>query len=141
VGGEYFGDSSRIDMLWVPLRPKASGQPGHERGNPHIDVDTILAIWRDSVPETTRHKWLIVDPAEKDRVPVSSVTASLVPLQNPDAVQAAASPAEPPAAVGAATHAATEVPSAAPVPADENSAVLPAGRAVGGTTTEAPDAG
>jgi len=93
VGGTYYGDSSRIDMLWVPVRPKTPGQPGHERGNPHIKVDTILAIWRDSVPEETRKKWLIVDPAAQDRIADATATASLVPLQDPDAVHTAARPA------------------------------------------------
>jgi len=93
VGGAYYGDSSRIDMLWVPLRPKASGQPGHERGNPHIKVETILSLWRASVPEETRKKWLIVDPAPEDRVMDVASATSLVPLQDPDAVHAAARPA------------------------------------------------
>lgn len=38
------GNSARIDMLWVPLRPKAAGEKGNERGNPHIDIDEVLAI-------------------------------------------------------------------------------------------------
>jgi hypothetical protein len=68
VGGYFFRDSSIIDMLWVPLRPKKSGEPGNERGNPYVDVDTVLALWRDSVPEDIRRKWFAVDPAEADRV-------------------------------------------------------------------------
>ncbi|NLF70147.1 MAG: hypothetical protein GX575_14000 [Candidatus Anammoximicrobium sp.] len=107
VGGAYYGDSSRIDMLWVPLRPKASGQPGHERGNPHIKVETILSLWRASVPEETRKKWLIVDPAPEDRVMDVASATSLVPLQDPDAVHAAARPAT-------AATAAADVPAAAP---------------------------
>jgi hypothetical protein len=94
VGGDFYGDSSRIDMLWVPLRPKPPGQPGHERGNPHIKVENILAIWRDAVPEETRKQWLVVDPAVEDRVADATAATSLVPLQNPEAVQAAAAPAE-----------------------------------------------
>lgn len=94
VGGDFYGDSSRIDMLWVPLRPKAPGEPGHERGNPNIKVENILAIWRDSVPEETRKGWLVVDPAAEDRVADAMAATSLVPLQNPEAVQAAAAPAE-----------------------------------------------
>ena len=94
VGGDFYGGSSRIDMLWVPLLPKAPGEPGHERGNPHIKVENILAIWRDSVPEETRKQWLAVDPAAEDRVADATATASLVPLQNPKPVQAAAVPAE-----------------------------------------------
>ena len=110
VGGSYYGDSSRIDMLWVPVRPKPSGQPGNERGNPHINVETILAIWRDSVPEETRKKWLIVDPAAEDRIADAAATASLVPLQNPDSVHAAARPA--PAATASAESPAAARPEA-----------------------------
>ncbi len=139
VGGEYYSDSSRIDMLWVPLRPKASGQPGHERGNPYIDVETILAIWRDSVPAETRRQWLIVDPAEKDRLADPTATASLVPVQNPDAARAAASPAEP-AAAPAAGHAATAAPDAPPTPG-EAPAAAEANRAPGGETAGAAEAG
>ncbi len=94
AGGEYYSDSSRIDMLWVPLHPKPSGQSGHERGNPHINVETILAIWRDSVPEEIRKSWLVVDPAAQDRVADATATASLVPRQEPDATPAVSRPAE-----------------------------------------------
>ena len=83
-------------MLWVPLRPKAPKQPGNERGNPNIKVDTILAIWRDSVPEETRKQWLVADPAAEDRVTETVSTTALVPVQNPAVVPPPASrPAEP----------------------------------------------
>lgn len=68
TGGWFYRDSSIIDMLWVPRRPKQPGQPGNEAGNPYINVDTVLAIWRASVPEETRKEWLIVDPAPLDRI-------------------------------------------------------------------------
>ncbi len=68
VGGYFYRDSNVIDMLWVPLRPKQAGQPGNEAGNPYINVDEVLAIWRASAPEDTRKKWLAVDPSELDRV-------------------------------------------------------------------------
>ena len=67
VGGSYFGDSSRIDMLWVPLRPKQGGEKGNERGNPHLKADEVLALWRDSVAPELRDKWVNIDvddPAE-----------------------------------------------------------------------------
>jgi len=66
VGGRYFGDSNRIDMFWWPLKPAQGGQEGNERGNPHIDAETVLAMWRDSVPEETRELWLNIDPLEAD---------------------------------------------------------------------------
>jgi hypothetical protein len=67
VGGYYYNDSDRIDFVWVPLKPKRSGEPGNEQGNPHLDVDKVLAIWRQSVPVHQRRMWMIVDPADKDR--------------------------------------------------------------------------
>ena len=82
VGGNFYRDSSRIDMLWIPLSPKESGQPGHERGNPYIKVNEILSIWRDSVPEETRKQWLVIDQPEADRVKdLPEGLASLIPLQ------------------------------------------------------------
>lgn len=68
VGGRYFGDSARIDMLWSPLHLAQGGEPGNERGNPHVDVKEVLAIWRESVPEELRSKWYNIDPDEEDRV-------------------------------------------------------------------------
>lgn len=67
VGGYYFDDSDRIDFVWVPLRPKPSGEKGNENGNPHVDVAKVLAIWRKSVSRVDRRQWLIVDLGEEDR--------------------------------------------------------------------------
>jgi hypothetical protein len=67
VGGRFYPDSSVIDMLWLPLQPKAGRQPGNEAGNPHLNVQQVLAIWRDSVPEELRQKWVVVDPYREDR--------------------------------------------------------------------------
>jgi hypothetical protein len=82
VGGSFHRDSSVIEMLWVPPRLKKSRQPGNERGNPYIDVDKVLAIWRDSVPYEIRRKWLVIDPAEEDRVLDLATIESLVPIQD-----------------------------------------------------------
>lgn len=70
VGGSYYNDSARIDMLWTPLHPVQGGTPGNDRGNPHIDVKEVLAIWRDSVPEEIRGKWWNIDPTEEDAIGV-----------------------------------------------------------------------
>jgi hypothetical protein len=51
VGGSFYRDSSMIDLLWMPLSPKQGRKPGNERGNPHVNVDQVIAIWRDSVPK------------------------------------------------------------------------------------------
>jgi hypothetical protein len=83
VGGYWYRDSGRIDLLWMPLTPKPGGEQGNERGNPHVDVDEVLAIWRDSVPELERQRWLVADPAPLDRVhPVESL-ARITPVQEP----------------------------------------------------------
>ncbi len=66
VRGRFYRDSDKIDMLWVPLRPKASGTEGNERGNPYVNVDTVLAIWRASVPEDIRRRWVNIDPIAED---------------------------------------------------------------------------
>ena len=83
VGGYFFRDSSRIDMLWLPLRPKLSGAAGHERGNPRVDVDEVLAIWRESVPEDIRDLWPVADPTPKDRLDLDADVDSWLPLQFP----------------------------------------------------------
>jgi len=83
VGGYWYRGSSRIDMLWIPLQPKASGQPGNERGNPHVNVAEVLAIWRESVPKDLRMAWLVADPAPLDRVPSVGQVAKLAPIQGP----------------------------------------------------------
>lgn len=68
LGGRYYNDSARVDMLWAPLKPIQGGQKGNERGNPYVNVKEVLAIWRASVPEETRNKWLNIDPTEEDRI-------------------------------------------------------------------------
>jgi len=106
VGGNFYRDSSRIQMLWIPLSPKESRRPGNERGNPYIKASEILSIWRDSVPEETRKQWLVIDQPEADRVKdIPEGLASLIPLQQFSLpvveAQAPAPPAEDTAAVDA----------------------------------------
>lgn len=85
VGGQFYRDSSMIDLLWIPLDPKPSGQPGNEHGNPHLDIKKVLAIWRASVPEEVRQQWYVVDPAEEDRVSETELLwgRRLRPIQDP----------------------------------------------------------
>jgi hypothetical protein len=83
VGGSFYNDSSRIALVWMPLRPKAGRQPGNERGNPHLDIDRVLAIWRDSVSEEIRRKWPIVDPPVEDRILDVDLLTGLIPVQDP----------------------------------------------------------
>jgi hypothetical protein len=84
VGGRYYGDGARIDMLWAPLKPIQGGQKGNERGNPHIDVKEVLAIWRASVPEELRKKWPNIDPPEEDRLPEPSEEAPKAAAEGTD---------------------------------------------------------
>jgi hypothetical protein len=62
VGGVYYRGSSQIDMLWAALHPSQGGEEGNERGNPHISVQEVMSIWRDSVPSSLREKWLNIHP-------------------------------------------------------------------------------
>jgi Transglutaminase elicitor len=112
-GGRFFGDSAQIDMLWVPRQPTQGGEEGNKRGNPHLNVKEVLAIWRDSVSEDLRKKWLNIDPTDEDRVlPPSEAVVTA------DRPAAPASPIAPPTgelrepAVNAAVGAVTPVPSA-----------------------------
>lgn len=76
VGGQYYNDSSRIDLLWAPLQPKPGGKPGNERGNPHVDIDSVLSIWRDSVPQDTRHQWVNMDAIPEDMTSEQKLAAA-----------------------------------------------------------------
>jgi hypothetical protein len=80
VGGSYYRDSDRIDMLWVPVAPRQGGLAGNERGNRHVDVNKVLALWRASVPEETRTKWPVIDPSPEDRLlVVNKVEDTIIP--------------------------------------------------------------
>jgi hypothetical protein len=85
-----------IDMLWVPLRPKQGGRKGNESGCPYVDVNKVLALWRESVPQDLRSKWLIIDPPAEDRVVDVTDVKRLVPLQS---IAASPSPTPPVARV------------------------------------------
>jgi hypothetical protein len=123
-GGRFFGDSAQIDMLWTPLKPAQGGEEKNRRGNPHLDIKEVLAIWRDSVSEDLRKKWLNIDPTEEDRV-----------LPPSEAVATADKPAEAAAAASNSTTdtaAAVNATGAAAVAAAGESAATPAAAA---TTT------
>ncbi|MCG8584964.1 MAG: hypothetical protein MI757_09660 [Pirellulales bacterium] len=62
VGGDYYYDSNVIDFLWVPLAPAQGGQKGNLKGNPHIKLEEVLAIWRKSVHDDKLiAKWQNID--------------------------------------------------------------------------------
>jgi hypothetical protein len=154
TGGRYLGDSARVDMLWTPLKPVQGGEKGNERGNPHVNVKEVLAIWRESVSEDIRKQWLNVDPTEEDRIlPASEeakpaeATASTTPDETPPAATAATTttesattptPATPaPAGESPAATAPTETPA---VPAPATPAPAPAAPAPAPETPSTPAA-
>jgi hypothetical protein len=86
IGGYFYRDSSIIDMLWVPLRPRQGGREGNESGNPYVDVEEVMAIWRESVSEELRRQWPIIDPPKEDRLIDLASTDKLIPVQSFDVV-------------------------------------------------------
>jgi hypothetical protein len=115
VGGYFLRGSSIIDLLWIPLRPKQGRQEGNERGNPYVNVDEVLAIWRASVSEDVRKKWPVIDPPAGDRILDLASFDGLVPVQDPEARArelAAAAEAERAAREAAAAAEAAEAESA-----------------------------
>jgi hypothetical protein len=125
TGGRYYGDSARIDMVWTPLKPTQGGEKGNERGNPHVSVKEVLAIWRESVSEDVRKQWLNVDPTEEDRIlpaeepKPAEATASTTAEGNTEASTTAENAPTAPATADTATPAATATttPPEAPAPA------------------------
>jgi hypothetical protein len=117
-GGRYFGDSQQIDMLWTPRKPTQGGKEGNLRGNPHVDIKEVLAIWRESVPEDLRKKWLNIDPTDEDRLLPPSEAAVAVNDKPPQAASTE------PANSGSSTVAAEAVVSndVLPAPASASSA-------------------
>jgi len=66
-GGYYFRDSSQIDLLWVARFPAPGGQEGNKQGNPHLDVNEVISLWRQSVDQELVEKWVNVEPVAPDR--------------------------------------------------------------------------
>ncbi len=68
IGGDYLSDSERVDMLWAPRHLFATGRDGNKAGNPYVNTESVLALWRASAPEELRSKWWNIDPTEDDRI-------------------------------------------------------------------------
>jgi hypothetical protein len=86
TSGYFFRDSSSIDMLWVPVPAAPPGQPGNEKGNPYLDKEKVLSIWRDSVPADVRRQWSKrtwqSDSTKPElRTPTDLVTADVVEVK------------------------------------------------------------
>jgi hypothetical protein len=113
-GGRYYGDSQVIDMLWAPRKPVQGGEEGNKRGNPHLSVKEVLAIWRESVPEDLRKQWLNIDPTEEDRiVPPAEAVAVAEKLPEPATAETATAVAATTTSAPAEATPATEAPSSA----------------------------
>ncbi|NLF69779.1 MAG: hypothetical protein GX575_12080 [Candidatus Anammoximicrobium sp.] len=91
IGGKWYNDSALIDMLWLPLRPKQGRQKGNESGSPYVDVNKVLAIWRQSADPEERERWVLVDPPKEDRITNIADIKTLIPVQDPHAPRPAAS--------------------------------------------------
>ena len=137
VGGRYYGDSARIDMLWTPLMPTQGGEKGNERGNPHVSVKEVLALWRESVPEEIRKQWLNVDPTVEDRLlpPEEKLADTAAPADAP-----AADAARPADAAAAAPPAATAETTTAPAATTATEATSAPAEATPAETAPAPSA-
>jgi hypothetical protein len=131
TGGRYHGDSGQIDMLWAPLQPYPGGHERNKRGNPHLDIKEVLAIWRESVDEDLRKKWLNIDPTEEDRV-LPPETAVAATTETP----APAATSEAPAAVTAPTT--TETSAVAAPPAEGAAPATPAAETATDSGSSAP---
>jgi hypothetical protein len=55
VGGRARGDSGHF--LWIPLYPVQATPDGSAPGNPHVDVQNVLALARASVPLETQERF------------------------------------------------------------------------------------
>lgn len=121
TGGQFVADSAQIDMLWTPLQPYPGGHERNKRGNPHVDIKEVLAIWRESVDEDLRKKWLNIDPTEEDRV-----------LPETTAIAATEQPAAAATTEAAATTASSTASPAADAPATATTATTSATVAVSG---------
>lgn len=69
TSGHYYSDSSRIDLLWVPLYPAKGGTNANPRGNPHVNVEEVLALWRASVAGDAVASWVNIDAKGESLLP------------------------------------------------------------------------
>jgi hypothetical protein len=95
IGGSYFGDSGRIDIVWTPLQPTQGGTEGNESGNPFLNVKEVLAIHRESVDPELLAKWVNVDPTDEERqlMKKSMPAGQVEPSDNDPGRDPAAAPA------------------------------------------------
>ncbi len=77
VGGYYYRDSSRIDLLWIPRAPVQGGEEDNKRGNPHVDVNEVVALWRASVPQDLVSQWVMVNDRPEQPTAESAEVAAV----------------------------------------------------------------
>jgi hypothetical protein len=136
TGGRYYGDSYQIDMLWTPLQPVQGGEEKNKRGNPHMNIKEVLAIWRESVPEDLRNKWLNIDPTDADRLVPTEAIVSATPAEGSTPPAAATSTAA--STDATSTDAVTAAPTAAPSTTTTPSTTTPAVPATSAPAVPAP---
>ena len=83
-------------MLWVPLQPRQGGEEGNIAGNPHLDVDKVLSLWRRSVPEKTRLKWANIDPRDEELAVALPRPSPPQPVIEPEPVEVRIAERQPP---------------------------------------------
>jgi hypothetical protein len=135
-GGRFYGDSAQLDMLWTPLQPAQGGEEKNKRGNPHMNVKEVLALWRESVSEDLRNKWLNIDPTDEDRVlsPTEAIVSAPAATATPTAGStAAATSIEPAAAAGSTPASPSAEPAAATTEAPPSPATSGEGERTGNT--------
>jgi hypothetical protein len=84
TGGSYYGDSDMLDFFWVPLKPTQGGTKGNERGNPHLNKDKILALWRASVDSTLVDKWVNIEGPKPAKVEVAKPAEEKPATEQPE---------------------------------------------------------
>jgi hypothetical protein len=131
TGGRFYGDSGQIDMLWAPRQPYQGGHEHNKRGNPHLDVKEVLAIWRESVDEDLRKKWLNIDPTEEDRIlppaeTITVATATETPTPADATTAETAASATPATETATATTSPNSTAGEAPAAAPEEAPTAPA---------------
>jgi len=138
IAGHYQRDSGRVDMLWTPLEPVQGGQDGNRGGNPHLNLEEVLSIWRESVDGELLAKWVNVDPSDAERA-IAKTELPTKPKEDRQDKPSEKDPAAVPAAVPAATTDATATPPTTPAAAAINASATteppPAPTAVPGIST------
>ncbi len=77
-------------MLWVPLSPKQPGGEGNKRGNPYLNAEEVVSIWRDSISSDIVDKWVNIDVARPQVDETPDTDSQLAAVDASDATTEAA---------------------------------------------------